>query len=56
MATAYLSVGCFGKLPFWPEYMESGVAFGTSRALKFTVYSGLAIVCIPVWLNRMGVF
>ncbi len=42
MTGADLPLGCFGKLPFWPEYLELGVRFETSRALKEFLLSGRA--------------
>jgi hypothetical protein len=30
----YLSVGCFGKLPFWREYLEGGERSAASHALR----------------------
>ncbi len=35
-----LPLGCFGKLPFWPEYLEFGVSYATSRALKAFLLAG----------------
>jgi type VI secretion system ImpM family protein len=37
---AHLSVGCFGKLPFWPEYLEARVNFETSNGLKQWLHLG----------------
>ena len=37
-----LRVGCFGKLPFWPEYLEYGARFATSRGLKSWLHEGRA--------------
>ena len=34
MAERSLPLACFGKLPFWPEYLEHGVSYPSSRALK----------------------
>jgi type VI secretion system ImpM family protein len=40
MANRYLPVGCFGKLPIWPEYMEAGTSYPTARALKQWLHGG----------------
>jgi type VI secretion system ImpM family protein len=40
MATGYLTLACFGKLPFWREYLEVGPALPSSRALKKWLHSG----------------
>jgi type VI secretion system ImpM family protein len=38
-----LRVGCFGKLPFWPEYLEVGVGLATSRGLRGWLHEGREI-------------
>ena len=30
MSDRYLPIACFGKLPFWPEYLEVDVAYPLS--------------------------
>ena len=40
MANRYLPVGCFGKLPIWPEYMEAGTSYPAARALKQWLHGG----------------
>lgn len=40
MATEYLPLGCYGKLPFWPEYLEENLSYPTSRALKQWTHEG----------------
>lgn len=40
MAMQYLPVACFGKLPFWPEYLEADLSFPSSRALKQWFHRG----------------
>lgn len=37
-----LPVGCFGKVPFWREYLEHGVAHPSSRALRGWLHEGKA--------------
>jgi len=39
-ASRYLTVACFGKLPFWPEFLEVGVAEPTARHLKRWLHQG----------------
>jgi len=39
-ASRYLPVACFGKLPFWPEFLEVGVAQPTARHLKRWLHRG----------------
>jgi len=36
----YLPVSCFGKLPFWPEYLEANAGFTTSKLLKQWMHRG----------------
>ncbi len=36
----YLAPGCFGKLPFWPEYLEENAAYPTSRSMKNWILEG----------------
>jgi hypothetical protein len=36
----YLPLGCFGKLPFWPEYLEENVSYPTSRSMKNWILEG----------------
>ena len=36
----YLPVGCYGKLPFWREYLEEKLSFPSTRALKEWVHQG----------------
>lgn len=40
MNQAYLPISCFGKLPFWREYLEAGPAQPTSRALRQWLHRG----------------
>lgn len=40
MATRYLPLACFGKLPFWREYLEVGTSHATARALKHWLHEG----------------
>lgn len=40
MANRYLPVGCFGKLPIWPEYLEAGTSYPAARALKQWLHGG----------------
>lgn len=40
MSTEYLAPGCYGKLPFWPEYLEVQVAHPSSRELKRWIHEG----------------
>jgi len=40
MTNRSLPVGCFGKLPFWPEYMEAGTSYPAARALKQWLHGG----------------
>lgn len=40
MTNRYLPVGCFGKLPIWPEYMEAGTSYPAARALKQWLHGG----------------
>jgi len=42
MSRDLLPVGCFGKLPFWPEYLEVGAGLETARALREWVHQGRA--------------
>jgi type VI secretion system ImpM family protein len=42
MATQYLPVGCFGKLPCYTEYLEENISYPTSRALKNWIHEGRA--------------
>jgi type VI secretion system ImpM family protein len=39
-AGRYLPVACFGKLPFWPEFLEVGVTEPTARHLKRWLHRG----------------
>ena len=34
MSDVNLAVGCFGKLPFWREYLEAGTRSPASRELR----------------------
>jgi hypothetical protein len=34
--------GCFGKLPFWPEYLQENVSYPSSRALVDWIHEGRA--------------
>ena len=40
MSTEYLAPGCYGKLPFWPEYLEVQVVHPSSRELKRWIHEG----------------
>jgi len=40
MSSETFPVGSFGKLPFWPEYLELGTGFPTSQALKQWLHQG----------------
>jgi type VI secretion system ImpM family protein len=40
MSSGTFPVGCFGKLPFWPEYLELGTGFPTSQSLKQWLHQG----------------
>lgn len=40
MTNRYLPVGCFGKLPIWPEYMEAGTSYPSARAFKQWLHGG----------------
>lgn len=37
-----LPLACYGKLPFWPEYLDRGIAFPTSQALRDFFHHGRA--------------
>ena len=39
-ASRYLPVACFGKLPFWPEFLEVDVTEPTARHLKRWLHGG----------------
>jgi hypothetical protein len=36
----YLPLGCYGKLPFWPEYLKETVSYPSSRALVTWIHEG----------------
>lgn len=38
--TQYLPIGCYGKVPCWPEYLEANVSFPSSRAFKDWIRRG----------------
>ena len=40
MAEGPLALGCFGKLPFWPEYIERSAGLPTARALRSWLHEG----------------
>jgi hypothetical protein len=40
MSNETLPVGCFGKLPFWPEYLELRTGYPTSLSLKQWLHQG----------------
>ena len=40
MSREYLTPGAYGKLPFWPEYLEVQVAHPSSRELKRWIHEG----------------
>ena len=40
MSREYLTPGAYGKLPFWPEYLEVQVALPSSRELKRWIHEG----------------
>ncbi len=44
MDARYVRVGCFGKLPFWPEYLEEELSFASSRWLKSWIHRGRELV------------
>src|SRR5262249_34792275 len=36
----YLPLGCYGKLPFWPEFLSEGVKITTASAFKQWLHDG----------------
>ncbi len=40
MAEEPLGLGCFGKLPFWPEYIDRSVGLPTALALRSWLHEG----------------
>ena len=40
MSGAFLPIGCFGKLPFWREYLEHRASMPTSRAFRRWLHDG----------------
>lgn len=40
METAYLPLGCYGKLPFWPEYLEHRAGLPTGQVFRRWLHEG----------------
>jgi hypothetical protein len=40
MDPGYLALGCYGKLPFWPEYLRENVSYPSSRGLVSWIHDG----------------
>ena len=34
LGETYLPLACYGKLPFWPEYLQHGASYPSSRVLR----------------------
>ncbi len=46
MNNRYLESGCFGKLPFWREYLEGGARSAASRALREWLRKGRELLVL----------
>lgn len=42
MSGAYVEPGCYGKLPFWPEYLSENLAGASAREVKRWLHEGRA--------------
>ena len=46
MSETLLAVGCFGKLPFWREYLEGGARSTSSRELREWLREGRELLVL----------
>ncbi len=46
MGDRFLAFGCFGKLPFWREYLEGGTRTVASRALRVWLRAGRELLVL----------
>ena len=40
LGETYLPLACYGKLPFWPEYLQHGASYPSSRVLRDWLHQG----------------